>query len=170
MKKIAILFATTVFATTGFATQVQAAGAQTSLCQSQEEVLFACSTGKKIISVCASDDFSAHSGYVQYRFGTKKKIELAFPEQPGHPSTFATGGTITYAGGGAAYMRFNNGAHSYVVYSGMGRGWDKQGVVVEKRGKMLVNILCKTPSVEKFDATFFENNGIPTDETDFTIP
>jgi hypothetical protein len=124
MKRIVILFATTVIAT-----HAQAADVHKSLCQTKEKVIFSCSTGKKLISVCSSENLSSAAGYVQYRFGTKEKLELSFPEPQAHPSSFSTGGALMYSGGGGAYMRFNKGAYSYVVYSGMGKGWDKQGVV-----------------------------------------
>ena len=121
-----------LFATTFIAGHVQAGDLQKSLCQTKEKVIFSCSTGKKLISVCSSENLSTTSGYVQYRYGTKENPELSIPDPQAPPSSFSTGGTLIYSGGGGAYMRFNKGTYSYVVYSGMGKGWDKQGVVIEK--------------------------------------
>jgi hypothetical protein len=165
MKRRAILFATTVIAA-----HVQAGDLQKSLCQTKENVIFSCSTGKKLISVCSSKNLSPTAGYVQYRFGTKEKPELTFPEPQTHPISFSTGGTLMYSGGGGAYMRFNKGTYSYVVYSGIGKGWDKQGVVIEKNGKLLSNIICKDVSIENIGAEFFEKNAIPEDKIGFEIP
>jgi hypothetical protein len=165
MKRRVILFTTIVIAA-----HVQAGDLQKSLCQTKEKVIFSCGTGKKLISVCSSENLSPTAGYVQYRFGTKEKLELSFPEPQAHPSSFSTGGTLMYSGGGGAYMRFNKGAYSYVVYSGMGKGWDKQGVVIEKNGKLLSNILCKDVSIENIGSDFFEKNAIPEDKVGFEIP
>jgi len=53
-----------------------------SQCSQDEQVLFSCTLKKtqKVISLCASKDLSANSGYLQYRFGPLKKIELAIPQ------------------------------------------------------------------------------------------
>jgi len=46
-------------------------------CQADEQIIFSCSFGKKMVSVCASNDFSVNKGYLQYRFGLKGAPELA---------------------------------------------------------------------------------------------
>jgi hypothetical protein len=165
MKRLLVLF---ILVAVG--AQVYADDIKKSLCNTGEAVVFSCSTGKKIISVCASENLSANSGYVHYRFGAKEKIELSFPDNQSHPSLYVTSGNLMYSGGGGAYMRFNNGAYSYVVYSGMGKGWDKEGVAVEKNGKLLSNIVCKDTSVGVFGSEFFTANGIPDDKNGFDIP
>ena len=165
MKKILVTFTLAVFSA-----QLHAGDVNKSLCKAGEAVVFSCNTGKKLISVCASENLAANAGYVQYRFGTKEKLELSFPDNEFHPGLYATGGNLMYSGGGGAYMRFNNGAYSYVVYSGIGKGWEKQGVAVEKNGKLLSNIPCKEPSVEGFGSEFFTTNGIPEDTVGFEIP
>ena len=48
-------------------------------CSEQEQTVFSCSLGKKIVSVCAAKDISPTNGYVQYRFGPKNAPELIFP-------------------------------------------------------------------------------------------
>lgn len=52
-----------------------------SLCETGEQALFSCSTGKagKLVSLCASPHLDKSAGYLQYRFGKPGKIELAFP-------------------------------------------------------------------------------------------
>jgi len=45
------------------------------LCLKAERVIFACNTGKKSISVCASMELSPTSGYMHYRYGSKKQPE-----------------------------------------------------------------------------------------------
>jgi hypothetical protein len=52
------------------------------LCNPSEIVVFSCPIARstKIASVCASETLTEQKGYVQYRFGTRKKIELEFPK------------------------------------------------------------------------------------------
>lgn len=60
------------------------------LCDKNEERFFSCQTAQhKSISVCARPD-----GLIQYRFGTRDKVELRYPESPSE--------TLRYAN----YMRF----------------------------------------------------------------
>lgn len=165
MKRIVFLFTATVIAA-----HAQADDAHKTLCQTKEKVVFSCSTGKKLISVCASENLSSSAGYVQYRFGTNKKPELSFPEPKAHPDSFATKGILAYSGGGAGYLRLNKGTYSYVVYSGMGHNWDKQGVAVEKNGELLSNILCKNTSSKNIGPESFEKYPILEDEIGFEIP
>ncbi len=136
----------------------------------KEKIIFSCGTGKKLVSVCSSENLSPDTGYVQYRFGTREKVELSFPESQAHPGQFFTAGTLMYSGGGGTYMRFNKGTYSYVVYSGTGKGWDRQGVVVEKAGKLLSNITCKDASSAEMNSWIFEKIGIQKDAIGFEIP
>lgn len=52
------------------------------LCAKDERVIFACVLRRpaKIVSVCASKDLTRETGYLQYRFGLPRKIELEFPK------------------------------------------------------------------------------------------
>lgn len=105
------------------------------LCDTQEQVIFSCSLGKKTVSVCASHDFSASSGYLQYRFGQKDALELAFPDltEAVPASQYVQARTLMFSGGGGGYLRFINGEHQYIVYTAIGKGWGaKDGVAVEK--------------------------------------
>jgi len=145
--------------------------AAATLCQPREKVVFACTTGKKLVSVCASEGLKPGAGAMYYRFGTKDKIELAFPEAPTMPAKFASVGSLMYSGGGATYLRLQNGGYHYVAYSGMGKGWDKQGVAVEKGGKIVANLLCKDLAGGDLESMgFFEKAGIPEDKSGFEIP
>lgn len=140
------------------------------LCVAKEKIVFSCSAGKKIISVCSSENLSSDTGYVQYRYGTKTMTELTFPEQKNHPKDFAKGGNLTFSGGGGSYMRLNNGTYSYIVYSGIGKNWEKDGLVVEKGGETLSNIPCKSSVVSNIGVGFYEKNAVPEDEAGFEIP
>lgn len=140
------------------------------LCVAKEKIVFSCSTGKKIISVCSSENLSSEAGYVQYRYGTKTMTELIFPVQKNHPKDFTKAGNLAFSGGGGSYMRLNNGAYSYIVYSGIGKDWEKDGLVVEKSGETLSNIPCKSSVVSNIGVDFYEKNAVPEDEAGFEIP
>ncbi|MBK6958114.1 MAG: hypothetical protein IPH22_06735 [Nitrosomonas sp.] len=144
-----------------------------SLCNAQEQVIFSCSLGKKMVSVCASNDFSASSGYLQYRFGQKDALELAFPDltesAPADQSVQAR--TLMFAGGGGGYLRFINGQHHYIVYTAIGKGWGaKDGVAVEKNNQLIANLECQDIPVSKLSEEFFTHAGLSADQNEFQIP
>lgn len=144
-----------------------------SLCDAQEQVIFSCSLGKKTVSVCASNDFSANSGYLQYRFGQKDAFELAFPNlsESAPASQSVQARTLMFAGGGGGYLRFINGQHHYIVYAAIGKGWGvKDGVAVEKNNQLIANLECQDIPVSKLSEEFFMHAGLLTDQNEFQIP
>jgi len=146
------------------------ASASDTLCTNQEKIIFSCSTGKKIVSVCASKDLSASAGTLQYRFGKKGAVEATVPAAAAHPKKHTNGNNLMYSGGGGAYLRFIKGNYGYVVYTGIGKGWEKEGVAVEKGGKTISNMLCRSAAQSEIGPDFFSKSGIPEDKTDFEIP
>ena len=52
------------------------------LCEKGERVIFSCPVKRpaKIVSLCASKDLTAETGYLQYRFGLPGKVELQYPQ------------------------------------------------------------------------------------------
>ncbi|WP_394809388.1 hypothetical protein [Nitrosomonas sp.] len=144
-----------------------------SLCDAQEQVIFSCSLGKKMVSVCASNDFSASSGYLQYRFGQKGALELVFPDltESAPASLFVQARTLMFAGGGGGYLRFINGQHQYIVYTAIGKGWGaKDGVAVEKSNQLITNLGCQDIPVSKLSEEFFTHAGLSADQNEFQIP
>lgn len=113
-----------------------------SLCTSGEQIAFSCHIRGKIASLCASADLSPTAGYIQYRYGRKGAVELSYPATTVDPRQVFRWGVRAYAGGGADYFRFSNGGVDYAVYSGIGQGWQKEGVLVEKGGKRLAALQC----------------------------
>lgn len=53
------------------------------LCARNERVIFSCLLRRpaKIVSVCAAKNLTRETGYLQYRFGLPRKIELEFPKE-----------------------------------------------------------------------------------------
>jgi hypothetical protein len=140
-------------------------------CATDELIVFNCSTGKKIVSVCASKTMSATSGYLQYRFGRKGSPELIYPEVKIPPKVDIQANTLTFAGGGGAYIRFKRDRHSYVVYTAIGRGWrDKAGIAVEIDHKLQVNLACKKPVLSELGPDYFDQAGLVKDQVGFDLP
>jgi hypothetical protein len=152
---------------------------QASFCTSQEEVVFACRTGAKLVSICASRDASATRGYVQYRFGkpdSREPLELRLPEDRPVPSKAVTGASVPFAGGGGAWMRFRKGAFAYVAYTGIGK-WgpngqtrEKAGIVVEQAGKTVANLKCSGRPASLLGPDWFGKAGVQGGGEEFDFP
>ncbi|OQW40761.1 MAG: hypothetical protein A4S08_03875 [Proteobacteria bacterium SG_bin4] len=148
-------------------------GAAETLCKQQEQVIFSCSLGKKTVSVCASNDLSANSGYLQYRFGQSGRIELTLPTVPQSTpnAQFVQARTLMFSGGGGGYLRFISEPYHYIVYTAIGKGWGpKDGVAVEKNGRLIADHECRDIPVSKFSETFFSEAGLLIDQREFNIP
>ena len=60
-----------------------AAAPPPTLCKQGEKEVFSCTTkARKTASLCASPDFSAKGGTLQYRYGSPAKLELQYPDTP----------------------------------------------------------------------------------------
>jgi len=98
------------------------AGEPNYLCNSDEQLVFGCSlVNKKMVSICASPSFTPTSGYVQYRYGTLKKVELSYPSAFEPPMGKFFFSHAMFSGGGASSIRFINKGHEYVVFDKMVR-------------------------------------------------
>jgi hypothetical protein len=139
-----------------------------SLCSAREQVVFSCmTTTKKVVSLCSSSPLTADAGYLQYRFPG-----LTFPMTREHPKNFFLSGTMMFSGGGGAYLKFTNADYTYAVFTGIGKGWEKEGVVVQKGGKRIAYLRCKGLWTSQLGPDFFDTVKIPKDpnESDFEIP
>lgn len=96
------------------------------LCTQGETAVFSCTMGKKLLSVCASDDLSKSAGYLQYRFGRAGQIELQYPTERLHPLRLFS---LSFAGGSAKSslkrLQFFNAEHRYIIsaYSSSADDW-----------------------------------------------
>lgn len=95
-----------------------------------------------------------------YRYGTLAKPEITLPVK-GNAKNGVYVGQTAFIGGGSAYIRFENGPFNYVVYSGMGRGWEFTGLAVYKGDKVINKKVCKT-DLGIYDVL---NYGLPEDES-----
>jgi hypothetical protein len=152
---------------------------QQSFCTSTETIAFACRVGGKLVSVCASNDASNVSGYLQYRFGrpdSNDPLELAIPEHRPVPRLASRGESTPFAGGGGSWLRFHNGRYAYVVYTGIGR-WGQggetlelEGVQVERDGTAIATLPCTGPLESTLGPDWFEQMGVISEGEEFFFP
>jgi hypothetical protein len=138
------------------------------LCSPRERVVFSCGTAKKrIVSVCASRNLSASTGYLQYRFGKKGAVELTVPRGFEHPKKHVERNNSNFINGGyISGLTFKNDAFSYAVYEselrdGPNRWVSRQGVTVERDGKTISELACKGAFASEMGESFLDNAGIP---------
>ena len=157
----------------------EAAASQKSFCTPAETVVFACRTGAKMVSVCASRDAGPGKGYVQYRFGrpdSTEPLELTLPEGQLVPPKAATGESVAFSGGGGAWLRFRKGQLAYTIYTGIGN-WGpkgekrvKEGLFVERAGKPVASLKCVDKPISLLGPDWFEKVGIKDNNEDFDFP
>lgn len=148
-------------------------GPVVSHCTAKEKVIFSCVTKRsKVISLCSSSILTSEDGYLQYRFGPSNKPELVYPATYEHPKKLFQSGTQMYSGGGSAFLKFRNSDHIYVVFTGIGKGWKKEGVVIQKSGRRIAYLPCKGAWQSEIGPDLFEKVEIPRDpnEREFTTP
>jgi hypothetical protein len=116
---------------------------QRSLCPEDEATTFSCPIGRKVVSLCVAGRGS-QPGVIRYVFGKPGNVELALVNSLGSDVRVTYGG-LSYSGGGGDYVRVRNGPFAYVVYSALGRGWEQEGLVVEKDGHRISAKQCGGP-------------------------
>lgn len=91
------------------------------LCTADEQLVFGCTLGNRKISICASSPLTADTDHVQYRFGTRQRLEQAYPPHPLPPAERFFLSTTGYAGGGASAIRFRIDGQDHFVFEQMRR-------------------------------------------------
>jgi hypothetical protein len=112
------------------------------LCTGDEVVVFACSIGPKLVSLCATPDLGETTGRLTYRFGRKGAVELVHPEAEGPAKTHFTYGAI--GAGGGDFVRFTRGDTTYTVEHADGPRLEHfAGVVVHRGTKRVAVLKCR---------------------------
>ncbi len=132
---------------------VPAFAAGPNLCRAQEDPLFACQLqSKKFVAACALYDPALKEGYrsLVYRFGTSEHIELSLPEDPNQfrRSTYIDEATTSEPIEDDEYLRFVNGRFSYVLYTGLGKGFDLKGLAVFRDNQLVSKASCEPNTLE----------------------
>lgn len=157
----------------------QARNEQRSLCSDRETAVFACRVGTKLASVCVSKDAARDRGTLQFRVGvagSRLPLEVAAPADAMPPSRAASGESVAFSGGGGSWLRLREGDAAYVTYSGVGR-WgprgetrEKQGVLVERGGKIVSHLRCTERYETLPDGEWFEAMGVDRGSESFDFP
>jgi hypothetical protein len=140
------------------------------LCVAGEQAVFACSTAKKQIAVCANGGLTNDAVQLAYRIANVgQPVEMTHPANASAAKTaFKFGSEAFMPGQSMSYLTFDKGDIRYVVYSALGKGLDKSGVVVEQGGKRIANLVCTAELIDRLDA--LDSAGIPTDSRSFALP
>lgn len=151
---------------------------RTSFCTPSETVVFACRTGAKMASVCASKD-TGPKGYLQYRFGKldgSEPLEQILPEGQVAAARAASGESVPFSGGGGAWLRFRKGQFTYTVYTGIGN-WGpkgekrtKAGLHIEHTGKPLATLKCQEEPISLLGPDWFEKASVNPGKEEFDFP
>lgn len=160
-------------------TDSKPAARPTSFCTPTETVVFACRTGAKMASVCASKD-TGPKAYLQYRFGKldgSEPLEQVLPEGGQVAAArAATGESVPFSGGGGAWLRFRKGQFTYTVYTGIGN-WGpkgekrtKAGLHIEHAGKPLATLKCQEEPISLLGPDWFEKAGVKPGKEEFDFP
>jgi hypothetical protein len=122
-----------------------------SLCAAEEEIVWSCATeNNKIASVCASRDLTIDKGYVQYRFGTKQKIELEAPRSRDGSRKFFGFSRYTRPLVTLLMLRFELGDYTYEIhddYNGEETPAERSVTIdlFDKSGETLSSVECRQP-------------------------
>ena len=150
-----------------------------SFCSTAEVAVFHCSTGAKQVSVCVSRTATPQTGSLRYFFGKPGVApEITLPTKATPPSRSASADTLTFSGGGGAWLRFRSGEYAYTVFTATGRSgydgprWEREGLLVERKGQRVAYLPCRNAAESQLGPELYENLRLKTatpDET-FDIP
>lgn len=113
------------------------------LSQAQAESVSCVLENNKVITV-------SHLGSnPTYSYGTAGNAELILPSKVTGSHVYK--GREMFSGGGSKYVAFTNGAYTYAVYSGGGRGWDFHGLRVYKDADVIMEKQCKEYGALEYD-------------------
>jgi len=150
---IATLVALTLANTQLFATD--------SHCNANENVIFSCNTGKKVVSICASKTLNAKSGYLQYRFGKIGSPEALIPSKPENFRKTVSAFYLNIGGTAEAKgISFTNGNLLYGMNTTSGY------LYVRKNGNDIADFTCKNDNflIDNFDTFNFKKIGMKVEE------
>jgi len=109
------------------------------LCAPDEVVVWSCEAKQKLYSVCASEDLTRTTGYMQYRAGQQGNLELEFP-QVKQPAEGLFHLTLLPRG---AVIEFSNGHVNYDLREHL---VGRTSIVVARKDEVLGTIECEVPS------------------------
>lgn len=137
------------------------------LCAASESPVFACSTGKKRASVCAVRSGAAEQ--LVYRLAPIEGApEMVYPSaEVSATAAFQYGSQDAPDGKQVTFLSFDKGDYRYVVYAGEAQ---RQGIVVEQRGKRIASLRCQSDTMAAFDLAALQRMGLAQDGRGLQLP
>lgn len=137
------------------------------LCTAAETPIFACSTGKKRVSVCTGRSDS--NELLAYRIAPLEgAVEMEYPSGgAGAASAFQRGSQAVQDSTAVNFLSFDKGNYRYVVYAGGGEN-GRKGVMVEQIGKRIADLRCQSDAMSRFDSVQLQKMGLSLDSR--TLP
>lgn len=131
-------------------------------------MVFSCSTGSKLVSLCEAGSPAGSEPRLSYRYGRPgDPPDLSYQSETGKGSGFQAE-TVPLSGGGGAWIEFTRYRHRYVVFSFWIRGeGEVSGVAVERSGRRLTTLSCQGPAVSRLGPDYFSSAGLPAARLDF---
>jgi hypothetical protein len=143
------IFSLVSIATLSLIATVGPVQAEENLCKPNERIVYNCKikNSHKVASLCASKKLTEDEGYLQYRFGTAKKIELTYPEKKQSSLQQFTISHYFRSMVDRTWISFENGGYEYTYSSDFDGGQnpplDEVGISVHRKGnKKSTRLVC----------------------------
>ncbi len=138
------------------------------LCTAAETPIFACSTGKKRVSVCTGR--SGGNEQLAYRIAPLEgAVEMEYPSaETGAASAFQRGSQAVQDSTAVNFLSFDKGNYRYVVYAGDGEN-GRKGVMVEQGGKRIADLRCQGDAMSRFDPAQLQKMGLSIDSRTLSL-
>lgn len=152
--------------------QTTAGWANTGLCSNHEQAAFSCETAKGVVSIC-EDGAKLH-----YRFGKPGNIEMSYPTNDDMASPAFNADSLTFSGGGGAYVTFIRNGTRYTIFHASGR-WGQHdetaiiaGVAVTRGHQEVTNLSCHGRVLSDLGSALFLRDSLHPEAPpyDFEIP
>lgn len=118
------------------------------LCKQSEIEVFFCQTRTqgKTISLCEGKVDTRR--YLQYRFGTPKKLDFEYPLKPQSPAHSFKYFQQSWTKATTTAIAFSNGGYLYSLFRTMSvYGYNGAGLLVTKGNKILSDVMCREHSI-----------------------
>ena len=126
-------------------------------CNENENVIFSCDVGKKIVSVCSSKNLSNPA--IQYRFGRIGNIEALVPSNPNNFHNSVTGYHLNVGGTAEVKgMEFINGDVTYGINT------IENYLYVRKNGNDIANLTCRDKAKDNIKIGYLRKLGIEIED------
>jgi hypothetical protein len=153
-----------IAATASSSIGVASAGA--TWCSPRETVVFSCSVGHKVASLCASTSEQGQVSALRYQYGVlTRKSELAFPNRGQNWLDVFTAHFESWAKGSYSVVYFARGEFTYAIYSRhaafeIDERSNGSGIRVKKAGVEIADLWCDARGAEDAMATHLLKAGL----------